>query len=164
MALQDLKEYLGADEEFRGVIAYDFMRPPPVCVTPNQRLLEVLPVVLASEQRNIPVVSTLQGEPLGGGAAARGGAGDVLGSHRREQQSGGVVAANCQGSVRSEEASEDGEGLRQEPDDQHRLPAGETAANQAVGEMVGIALIKRLADAPAEENDPNQIGQRDGKD
>jgi hypothetical protein len=31
------------------------MRPPPACVTPNQRLLDVLPVVLASEQRNIPV-------------------------------------------------------------------------------------------------------------
>jgi CBS domain-containing protein len=60
VALQDLKEYLGADDEFQGVIAYDFMRPPPVCVTPNQRLLDVLPVVLASEQRNIPVVNTLK--------------------------------------------------------------------------------------------------------
>jgi hypothetical protein len=29
-------------------------------VTPNQRLLDVLPVVLASEQRNIPVVNTLK--------------------------------------------------------------------------------------------------------
>jgi H+/Cl- antiporter ClcA/CBS domain-containing protein len=58
-ALQDLKEYLGSDEEFRGVIAYDFMRPSPPAVTPNQRLVEVLPVVLASEQRNIPVVNTL---------------------------------------------------------------------------------------------------------
>jgi CBS domain-containing protein len=60
VALQDLKEYLGAEEEFHGVIAYDFMRPPPPCVTPNQRLLDVLPVVLASEQRNIPVVNTLK--------------------------------------------------------------------------------------------------------
>ena len=60
VALQDLKEYLGADDEFQGVIAYDFMRPPPACVTPNQRLLDVLPVVLASEQRNIPVVNTLK--------------------------------------------------------------------------------------------------------
>jgi chloride channel protein, CIC family len=59
VALQDLKEYLGADEEFRGVIAYDFMRPAPPSVTPNQPLLEVLPLVLASEQRNIPVVNTL---------------------------------------------------------------------------------------------------------
>ena len=66
VALQDLKEYLGADEEFRGVIAYDFMRPPPPCVTPNQRLLEVLPVVLGSEQRNIPVVSTLKENRLVG--------------------------------------------------------------------------------------------------
>ena len=66
VALQDLKEYLGSDEEFRGVIAYDFMRPPPPCVTPNQRLVEVLPVVLASEQRNIPVVSTLRENRLVG--------------------------------------------------------------------------------------------------
>jgi H+/Cl- antiporter ClcA/predicted transcriptional regulator len=66
VALQDLKEYLGAEEEFTGVIAYDLMRPPPSCVTPNQRLLDVLPVVLASEQRNIPVVSTLKENRLVG--------------------------------------------------------------------------------------------------
>ncbi len=59
VALQDLKEYLNAGEELSAVIAYDVMRPPPVCVTPGQRLLDVLPVVLASEQRNIPVVNTL---------------------------------------------------------------------------------------------------------
>ena len=66
VALQDLKEQLGADEEFRGVIAYDIMRPPPACVTPNQRLVDVLPVVLASEQRNIPVVSSLKENRLVG--------------------------------------------------------------------------------------------------
>jgi len=59
VALQDLKEYLGSGDEVLGVIAYDIMRPPPSCVTPNQRLLDILPVVLASEQRNIPVVNTL---------------------------------------------------------------------------------------------------------
>jgi CBS domain-containing protein len=66
VALQDLKGYLGGEEEFRGVIAYDFMRPPPPCVTPNQKLIEVLPLVLASEQRNIPVVSTLRENRLVG--------------------------------------------------------------------------------------------------
>jgi H+/Cl- antiporter ClcA/CBS domain-containing protein len=66
VALQDLKEHLGAGEEVLGVIAYDIMRPPPVCVTPNQRLIEVLPVVLASEQRNIPVVNTLKENRLVG--------------------------------------------------------------------------------------------------
>ena len=60
VALQDLKEYLGSGEQVLGVIAYDIMRPSPACVTPNQRLLEVLPVVLASEQRNIPVVNSLK--------------------------------------------------------------------------------------------------------
>jgi chloride channel protein, CIC family len=66
VALQDLKEYLGSGEQVLGVIAYDIMRPPPQCVTPNQRLLEVLPVVLASEQRNIPVVNTLKENRLVG--------------------------------------------------------------------------------------------------
>jgi len=66
VALQDLKEYLGSGEEVLGVIAYDIMRPPPPCVTPSQRLLEVLPVVLASEQRNIPVVNTLKENRLVG--------------------------------------------------------------------------------------------------
>ena len=66
VALQDLKGYLGSEKEVLGVIAYDVMRPPPPCVTPNQRLLEILPVVLASEQRNIPVVSSLKENRLVG--------------------------------------------------------------------------------------------------
>jgi CIC family chloride channel protein len=69
VALQDLKEYLGSSQEVLGVIAYDVMRAPPACVTPNQRLLEVLPVVLASEQRNIPVVNTLKENRLVGALA-----------------------------------------------------------------------------------------------
>jgi chloride channel protein, CIC family len=69
VALQDLKEYLGSSSEVLGVIAYDVMRPPPPCVTPNQRLLEVLPVVLASEQRNVPVVNTLKENRLVGALA-----------------------------------------------------------------------------------------------
>jgi CIC family chloride channel protein len=66
IALHDLKEFLGTGEQLLGVIAYDIMRPPPPCVTPNQRLLEILPVVLASEQRNIPVVNTLKENRLVG--------------------------------------------------------------------------------------------------
>jgi H+/Cl- antiporter ClcA/CBS domain-containing protein len=66
VALQDLKEYLGAGEELRAVIAYDIMRPVSPCVTPNQRLIDVLPVVLNSEQRNIPVVTTLKENRLVG--------------------------------------------------------------------------------------------------
>jgi CIC family chloride channel protein len=69
VALHDLKEYLGAGDEVLGVIAYDIMRPPPPCVTPNQRLIEVLSVVLNSEQRNIPVVSTLKENRLVGALA-----------------------------------------------------------------------------------------------
>jgi CIC family chloride channel protein len=75
IALQDLKEYLGSGEEVLPVIAYDIMRPPPACVTPNQRLLDVLQVALTSEQRNIPVVNTLQENRLVG-ALERG---EVLG-------------------------------------------------------------------------------------
>src|SRR5262249_12793260 len=40
VALQDLKEYLNAGAELQAVIAYDVMRPPGTCVTPNQRLLD----------------------------------------------------------------------------------------------------------------------------
>ncbi len=40
-----------------GVIAYDLMRPPPKCLTPDQRLLDALPLVLQSELRNVPVVN-----------------------------------------------------------------------------------------------------------
>jgi CIC family chloride channel protein len=66
IALHDLKEYLNADHEFKGVIAYDVMRPPPACLTPGQQLIEVLPVVLSSEQRNIPVVNNTRENRLVG--------------------------------------------------------------------------------------------------
>jgi CIC family chloride channel protein len=59
VALQDMKEYLNPGLELNGVIAYDVMRAPPPCLTPNQRLVDALPVVLASEQRNVPVVNNL---------------------------------------------------------------------------------------------------------
>jgi CBS domain-containing protein len=64
-----LKEFLGSDQHVLGIIAYDIMRPPPPCVTPNQRLLDVLPVVLSSEQRNVPVVNTLKENRLVGALA-----------------------------------------------------------------------------------------------
>jgi CIC family chloride channel protein len=58
VALQDLKEYLNAGSELSAVIAYDVMRPAPASVTPNQLLLDTLPVMLSSEQRNVPVVNS----------------------------------------------------------------------------------------------------------
>ena len=58
IALHDLKDFLHHNEELAGVIALDLMRPPPKCLTPGQRLLDALPLVLASELRNIPVVNT----------------------------------------------------------------------------------------------------------
>ena len=66
VALLDLKEFL--DQSFRldGVIAYDVMRPPPPCLTPGQRLLDALPLLLQSEQRNIPVVNNLAEKRLVG--------------------------------------------------------------------------------------------------
>jgi len=77
VALQDLKEYLSAGQELASVIAFDVMRPPPVCLTPNQSLLDALPVLLSSEQRNVPVVNTQQERRLVG-AVARGEALGVL--------------------------------------------------------------------------------------
>jgi CIC family chloride channel protein len=57
VALHDMKEYLNAGEELSGVIAFDLMRPPPQCLTPAQKLPSVLPALLASEVRNVPVVN-----------------------------------------------------------------------------------------------------------
>ncbi len=57
VALQDLKEFLNANQNLGAVIAYDVMRPPPKCLTPGERLLEALPTVLESELRNVPVVN-----------------------------------------------------------------------------------------------------------
>jgi CIC family chloride channel protein len=58
VALQDLKEYLSPGLEVFGVIAYDVMRPAPASVTPDQMLMDTLPVMLASEMRNVPVVNS----------------------------------------------------------------------------------------------------------
>jgi CIC family chloride channel protein len=66
VALHDLKEHLGAGHELIAVIASDVMRPPPRCVTPNQRLVDVFNLALTSEQQNIPVVSTLEEKRLVG--------------------------------------------------------------------------------------------------
>jgi CIC family chloride channel protein len=59
IALHDLKNFLNSGFELSGVIASDVMREPPACLTPNQHLSDVLPVLLASELRNVPVVNTL---------------------------------------------------------------------------------------------------------
>ncbi|EEF61864.1 ClcB-like voltage-gated chloride channel protein [Pedosphaera parvula] len=66
VALQDLKEYLNAGAEMGAVIAYDVMRPAPSCVTPDQLLLDTLPIMLSSEQRNVPVVNSLSENRLVG--------------------------------------------------------------------------------------------------
>jgi CIC family chloride channel protein len=58
VALQDLKEYLGAGSELNAVIAADVMRGVPPCLLPGQKLLDALPVLLSSEQRNVPVLNT----------------------------------------------------------------------------------------------------------
>ncbi|HEX3890266.1 MAG TPA: chloride channel protein, partial [Verrucomicrobiae bacterium] len=57
VALQDLKEFLNTNQDLDGVIACDLMRAPPKTLTPGQRLLDALPIVLQSELRNVPVVN-----------------------------------------------------------------------------------------------------------
>jgi CIC family chloride channel protein len=64
VALQDLKEYLGGGPELNAVIAADIMRPPPPRLRPGQKLLDALPVLLASELRNIPVVNNFEEDRL----------------------------------------------------------------------------------------------------
>jgi CIC family chloride channel protein len=58
VALHDLKEHLGAGQEIVGVIAFDVMRPPPPSLTPNQKLVDALPILLVSEQSHVPVINT----------------------------------------------------------------------------------------------------------
>lgn len=69
IALHDLKEWLSAGHELNAVIAYDVMRPPPHCLTPNQKLSDVFPALLQSELRNVPVVNTLTDQHLVGSVA-----------------------------------------------------------------------------------------------
>src|SRR6185436_3402965 len=69
VALHDLKEHLDPVSELGLIIAYDVMRPPPRCVTPNLPLLAALPVVLESELRNIPVVNSFKENRLVGSLA-----------------------------------------------------------------------------------------------
>jgi CIC family chloride channel protein len=57
VSLHDLKEYLSAGSELNSVIASDVMRPPPPFLTPDQRLTDVLPTLLTSELRNVPVIN-----------------------------------------------------------------------------------------------------------
>jgi CIC family chloride channel protein len=105
VALHDLKEYLNAGSELSAVIAYDVMRPPATCVTPNQRLLDVLPVVLASEQRNIPVVTSLKENRLIGSIARS----EVLTLFSE------AIAAGSSTGVRDSEEHQHGEEKSKEP-------------------------------------------------
>ena len=66
VALQDLKEFLSGNAGIDGVISCDVMLPTPQSLTPGQRLLDALPLVLESELRNGPVVNHLkQGKFVG---------------------------------------------------------------------------------------------------
>jgi chloride channel protein, CIC family len=71
VSLHDLKEHLHAGQELRGVIAYDIMRPVPSRLTPDQKLVDALSVLISSEPRNVPVVNNLKEERLIG-AVRRG--------------------------------------------------------------------------------------------
>lgn len=57
VALQDLKEYLQMGAELNAVIASDVMRPVSFFLTPHQTIMSVLPDLLETEVRNIPVVN-----------------------------------------------------------------------------------------------------------
>ena len=86
VALQDLKGYLNAlESETSAVIAYDLMRPVPACTTPNQSLIEALPVVLASELRHVPVVNSHRENRLIGSVARA----EVLGLLSEAMAAGG---------------------------------------------------------------------------
>jgi CIC family chloride channel protein len=85
VALQDLKAHLSTGQGLEGVIALDVMRPPPSCLVPRQTIQEALPVLLASDIRNIPVVDNLRDFRLAG-CISRGEALDQLSE---------AIAARC---------------------------------------------------------------------
>jgi len=97
VALQDLKEYLGAGRELSAVIAADVMRPPPARLRPGQKLLDALPVLLASEQRNIPVVNNFDDDRLIGSMPRAEGLAllsEAISASTRMTSSSEVIAKN----------------------------------------------------------------------
>ena len=60
VALHDVKPHLHAKDELMSVIASDVMIPVPQLLTPNQLVLDALPLLLKSDQRNLPVVNDLK--------------------------------------------------------------------------------------------------------
>lgn len=66
VALHDVKPHLHRAEELKSVIASDIMIPVPQVLTPNDLVLDALPKLLKSDQRNIPVVNDLRQRRLVG--------------------------------------------------------------------------------------------------
>ena len=66
VALHDVKPHLHAQDELKSVIASDIMIPVAQVLTPNDLVLDALPKLLKSDQRNIPVVNDLRGLRLVG--------------------------------------------------------------------------------------------------
>lgn len=66
VALQDVKPHLSRKDELNSVIASEVMIPVPQVLTPNQLVLDALPQLLKSDQRNIPVVNDLKERRLVG--------------------------------------------------------------------------------------------------
>lgn len=64
VALQDLKDSLQDGALLPGIIASDLMRPVPACLTPDLKLAEALPILIASELRNVPVIDSVHGQKL----------------------------------------------------------------------------------------------------
>jgi len=64
VSLQDLKQHLHLKQELNSVIAYDVMRPTPACLTPDQRLVDALPVLVASDMRRVPVINNTHEQRL----------------------------------------------------------------------------------------------------
>jgi len=64
--LRELNEFLIENTELDSVIDFDVMRPPQPSLTPGPWLVDALPVLLQSEQRNVSVISRLEAnEPVG---------------------------------------------------------------------------------------------------
>ncbi len=104
VALQDVKEYLGAGSELTAVIAWDLMRPIPPCLKPDQKLMDALPILLASDQRNVPVVNNFDEKRLVGSllrAEALGAVSEAIASSNKTTSSTEIIAKDSKVSAPS---------------------------------------------------------------
>src|SRR5262245_45724236 len=81
-----------------------------------------------------------------------------------------VIRPNCANGWRARQARSKGCKKRHrgndgggKPDEENGGGAGEAKSNEAMREVIGVAMIKGFSEAPAENHNVNEIEQRDSE-